>query len=78
MPPTPVVIANGERLKQLRKERGLTPEALAYKVAPHRSGQTIRRIERGGKRTGVRFLGEIADALDVELAELVASDSEAA
>ena len=58
-----------------------TINQLASLIAPHRSGAAIRQIERGGKRTSIRYLNDIARALSVDTSDLIApvpDDSEAA
>lgn len=76
MAPVPVTIPDGSKIRNLRIEQGLTPEQLAARIGPHRHPQTIRAIERGGKRTGRVLLAQIARALGVTEADLVASDED--
>ncbi len=78
MPQVQVVKADGARIRELRLERGLTPEQLAAKIAPHRHGQSIRAIERGDKHPSLRLIGDIAKALKVNPAEIIARDPETA
>lgn len=76
MPRVQVVTPDGERIKALRLELGLTPEQLAAKIAPYRHGQTIRAIERGEKPTSLKLLGQLAKALNVGPADLIARSAD--
>ena len=74
MSQVPVAIADGKRVRALRLERGLTAGQLAKSIGPHRHERTIYNIEAGGKRTSLTLLSQIARALGVTEADLVASD----
>lgn len=60
----------GEKIKKLRKEKGLTQLQLAEKCGMYDSG--IRRIENSGKTPTVTTLQKIADALEVSYIDLLA------
>lgn len=64
----------GERLKQFRKERGLTQERLATMASM--SVSAIRYIERRGYRPRLANANKLALALGVELKELLGNDYE--
>lgn len=57
----------GRQLFELRRNLGLSPEQLGYRVGC--SGRTIRRIEEG-RRPTVRTMFLLAKAFDAEVAEL--------
>lgn len=57
----------GRDLREMRLNRGLTPEDLGALV--HVSGRTIRRIEDGHRPT-VRVMFAIASEFDMEVVEL--------
>lgn len=61
----------GQRIYQLRKERGMTQEDLAFKVGVDRSYMGF--LERGEKNATVKTLAKIASALKVSLSELFRS-----
>ena len=58
----------GRRIKQVRKELGLTQEQLAEKVNMHYT--TISRIETGDSNPPVQTISKIAKALKVSTGEL--------
>lgn len=61
----------GANVRRLRKERGLTQEALAAKT-----GKTVRYVagvERGQENPSIRTLAMIAAALGVGPADLLAA-----
>jgi transcriptional regulator with XRE-family HTH domain len=61
----------GQELRQLRLNRGLSPEQLAHQLSPTEkvSGRTIRRIEEG-KRPTVRTMFNLAQFFDCEVTDL--------
>ncbi len=59
----------GDRIAQLRQEKGFTQEQLAGMIDSEK--QNISRLERGRVNAGVYFLAKIADALEISLAELL-------
>ena len=60
----------GARIRVLRKEKGLSQEALGEKGGFHFS--YIGQIERGEKNVALLNLAKIADALEVNLLQLFA------
>lgn len=64
----------GERLKQIRTERGLTQEKLGTMASM--SSSEIQRIERRGYRPRLANAKKLALALDIELKELLGNDYE--
>ena len=58
----------GERLKELRKERGLSQEFLSKKAGLDRTYEG--KIERGQKSPSLNTIGRLAKALEVDLEEL--------
>ena len=65
----------GERIRELRKERGLTSRELAGKLGISRN--TLTSWERGAKEPrGVEILEEMASILNVSLKNLLLSEKE--
>lgn len=64
----------GERLSALRKERGLTQQALAERVDLHVT--LIRRYEGGKTQPGFEAIRKIAVALSVSADELLFDEDE--
>lgn len=62
---TALLRALGNRLRMLRRQRGLSQEELAWKADLELS--QISRIERGVINTSVSQLFSIAEALDIPL-----------
>ena len=58
----------GARLKEIRKARGLTQEALAEQV--DLTPQYLSRLEGGRQSPSVETVAKLAEALQVELREL--------
>lgn len=58
----------GQRIYQLRKERCMTQEDLAFKVGVDRSYMGF--LERGERNATVKILVKIASVLKVSLSEL--------
>ncbi|MDO8620966.1 MAG: helix-turn-helix transcriptional regulator [Candidatus Levybacteria bacterium] len=61
----------GQRIYQLRKDKEMTQEDLAFKVGVDRSYMGF--VERGEKNATVKILARIASALKVSLSELFRS-----
>ena len=62
------LLAFGLRLRQLREERGLSQQRLAYEADVAKL--TVQRIEKGRASVGLDMLVSIAQALQVPLHEL--------
>lgn len=58
-----------ERVRNLRIEKGLTQEALAHRIG--RDQQAIQRLETARTNPTLTFLQEVADALGVDLRDLL-------
>lgn len=58
----------GRRIKELRRARGLSQEALAEKMDGH--PKYLGSVERGEQNPTIEFLMKLAAALKVELAAL--------
>lgn len=65
---TPTTIAFGIRIRQLRKARGLSQEALADSSELDRS--YIGGVERGERNISLNNIKKISFALNVDLSEL--------
>lgn len=66
---TDVLIKFGDKVRDLRKERGLSQEQLAFKADLHRT--YIGMIERAEKNITLINIEKIAIALGVDLNELL-------
>ena len=64
-----LIVAVGERLRELRLQRGFSQEELAYEADVPLS--QIGRIERGENNPTISTLFVLAEALGVELKDLV-------
>jgi transcriptional regulator with XRE-family HTH domain len=58
----------GERLRNLRKERGLSQEELAHLASLHST--YIGQLERGEKNATLESLEKVTEALGISLGEL--------
>lgn len=65
-----------EILKQLREEREITQEQLAFDAGM--TASALSRIERGINSPGWMTVKRLAEALDVSLAEIAADVEDAA
>ena len=54
---------------RLRRAKGLSQEALAYEAGVNRS--YLARVEAGRPYVGLEVIGKLAEALEVEAAELL-------
>jgi len=63
-----ILIKFGERVRTLRKERGLSQEEISFKAELHRT--YIGMIERAEKNITLINIEKIAKALDVDLKQL--------
>jgi transcriptional regulator with XRE-family HTH domain len=59
----------GNRLRELRKERGLSQEELAHEAGLHRT--YVGGVERGERNPTLITLKRISDALNLKLEELL-------
>lgn len=66
----PRLIALGDAIRRIRKEKGVSQEQLALLAEVDRS--YVGRIERGDNNVAVLTLARIAAALQVSLSELLA------
>ena len=55
----------GERIREIRKEKGITQVQLAHLIG--KDQQSIQRLEAGNVNPSVYYLHEIARGLDVNL-----------
>jgi len=62
-------VAFGLRLRELRLERGLSQEALAHTADLHRT--YVGSVERGERNISIDNIYALADALDVQAAQLI-------
>ncbi|MGC7929356.1 MULTISPECIES: helix-turn-helix domain-containing protein [Lysinibacillus] len=58
----------GERIRFLRKERGLSQEELAYRASLHNT--YIGQLERGEKNATIESVAKVCTALEITLEEL--------
>ncbi len=63
-----ILIKFGERVREIRKEKGLSQEELAYKADLHRT--YIGMIERAEKNITLLNIEKIANALEVNISKL--------
>lgn len=68
MTTTPLRARFGQRVRELRKEAGLSQEAFADKCGFARS--YMSRVERGGANPSLDAIQTIADGLGVQVARL--------
>jgi transcriptional regulator with XRE-family HTH domain len=64
-----ILIIFGERVREIRKEKGLSQEKLAHKADLHRT--YIGMIERAEKNITLLNIEKIANALEVNINELM-------
>jgi len=63
------ILLLGKKIRKIRKEIGLSQEALAYESGLDRA--YVGKIERGEKNITVVKLLQISDALDLPLKDLI-------
>jgi len=63
-----ILLRVGARIRELRREKGLTQEALGEKGGFHFS--YVGQIERGEKNVALLNLAKIAEALEVDISQL--------
>lgn len=66
----PTLVALGDAIRRIRKERGISQEQLALSAEIDMS--YLGRVERGDNNVAVLKLERIADALGMTMAELMA------
>ena len=64
-----ILVRFGERVRYLRKEKGLSQEELAFKTDLHRT--YIGMIERAEKNITLLNIEKIAKALEVDIKEFI-------
>jgi transcriptional regulator with XRE-family HTH domain len=64
-----ILIIFGEKVREIRKEKGLSQEELAHKADLHRT--YIGMIERAEKNITLLNIEKIANALEVNIKELL-------
>ncbi|WBX70384.1 helix-turn-helix domain-containing protein [Tenacibaculum retecalamus] len=64
-----ILINFGEKVREIRKEKGLSQEELAHKADLHRT--YIGMIERAEKNITLLNIEKIANALEVNIKELI-------
>ena len=64
-----ILIKFGERVREIRKEKGLSQEKLAHKADLHRT--YIGMIERAEKNITLINIEKIANALEVNIKESI-------
>ena len=64
-----ILIAFGDKVRELRKEKGLSQEELSFKADLHRT--YIGMIERAEKNITLTNIEKIAKALNVKVKELL-------
>jgi transcriptional regulator with XRE-family HTH domain len=58
-------------MRRLRNAKGWSQEALAHEAGVNRT--YLSRVEKGGPYVGLKVIGKIAEALEVEPSELLSS-----
>jgi transcriptional regulator with XRE-family HTH domain len=66
---TRILIEFGDKVRELRKEMGISQEELSYKADLHRT--YIGMIERAEKNITLVNIEKIAKALEIEVSELL-------
>jgi transcriptional regulator with XRE-family HTH domain len=67
---SPIHAAFGDALRELRKERGISQEALALKAGLNRGYYS--GVERGHRNISLTNIAKLADALDLPASEVLA------
>ncbi|RAI80679.1 XRE family transcriptional regulator [Macrococcoides caseolyticum subsp. hominis] len=68
-----ILLKIGNNITQLRKSKGWSQEELAFECQLHRT--YIGSVERGERNIAILNLFKIANALEVEVKEIVKQDS---
>ena len=66
---TDIRVRFGRRLRELRKERGLSQEELAFRAGLHRT--YVSSAERGERNVALINIERLAKALAVDMCDLV-------
>ena len=64
----------GETIKKIREEKGMTQEELSHKLG-YKTKSSISKIEKGLAEFPISKLRKIADALDVDVWEIIGFNS---
>ena len=64
-----ILLSFGEKVREIRKDKGLSQEELAHKADLHRT--YIGMIERAEKNITLLNIEKIANALEVNIKELI-------
>jgi len=59
----------GERIREIRKEKGISQKQLAHTI--NKDQQSIQRLEAGKINPSIYYLFEIADGLKIDIAQLL-------
>ena len=70
------MIPDGERIRALRLELGLSAPDLAARLGYKRHRQTVHKLERG-HRASVVLIHQVANALNVKAPEIICKDEAA-
>ena len=65
---TDIRVRFGRRLREIRQERGLSQEELAFRAGVHRT--YVSSVERGKRNVGLVNIERLAQALDIDIGEL--------
>lgn len=68
-----ILLKIGNNINQLRKSKGWSQEELAFECQLHRT--YIGSVERGERNIAILNLFKIANALEVEVKEIIKQDS---
>lgn len=63
----------GERIRNLRKRKGLSQEEFSFECNLDRT--YVSQVEQGRRNISLQNIKAMADALDISMGELFASDS---
>ena len=69
---TDIRVLFGRRLRELRKERGLSQEELAFRAGLHRT--YVSSAERGERNVALINIERLARALGVDMCDLIPAD----
>jgi len=68
-----LLVELGERIKRIRKEKGLTLEEVANRIGKDR--QSIHRLEKGDFNPSYVYLVEVCKGLGIDLQDLFVKDA---